>query len=197
MQKSIFFSLLASLFLGLGCDKQKDSPPQTGDFSCIKLFDEQGVGLGFHGGCTSSPDWGKITLKASEQTLLNFSDTVSLTGTMPTDITRVSAFPCPATIEGTMAFYFSGNTLDTPVKVKIVVIDESYNVVYQYAIRLNTGGGLAIQIDPSRFEAGKYYRMYYQISATGFPSLYEGYGNFLVCKTEMIGTPATIESDCF
>lgn len=96
-----------------------------------------------------------------------------------------------------MAFFFSGNTPDTPVKLKIVVIDESYNVVCQYAFRLNTGGGFSIQIDSSRFEIGQYYRMYYQISATGFPSLYEGYGNFLVCKTEIIGTPATIESDCF
>jgi len=52
-------------------------------------------------------------------------------------------------------------------------------------------------MDPTKFEAGKYYRMYYRVSAKGAPSLFEGYGNFLVCKTEINWVNTTIEPDCF
>lgn len=75
-------------------------------------------------------------------------------------------------------------------------MDESLKIVWQLALRTEKSGALALYMDPSKFEYGKYYRMYYRVSATGAPSLFEGYGNFLVCKTFIDGVNTTIESDC-
>lgn len=196
MHKTLLFSLATLLLCALGCDPKKDNPPQSEDFSCIKIFDENGIGLGLHGDCTTSPDWGNIPLNASQQTYLNFSDTVSLNGTMAVGITQFNVFPCPVTINAAIAILPSGGPPGNPVKLKFAIIDESLNVVQQVAIKVNTGNGLNLHIDPSKFESGKYYRMYYRVSATGAPILWEGYGNFLVCKTHINGVNTTIEADC-
>lgn len=187
---------LSILVLAMGCDTQKDNPPQTEDFSCIKIFDELGLGLGLHGSCTTSPDWGQITLNASEQALLNFADTVSLNGTTATTISQISVFPCPVTLGASQAIHLFGELPNTPVKLKIAIVDESLNVVWQLAVRTATNSGLHLMISNDQFETGKYYRMYYRVSATGAPNLLEGYGNFLVCKTHINGVTTTIESDC-
>ena len=190
---------LLSIF-SFGCDPKKDEPPQdepqTADFSCIKLLDEQGQSMGIHGDCTSSEDWGEIALNSREQSYLNFSDTVSLVGTQASDITFFGIAPCPVKIGGAMAVYCSSGGIPQPIKLKIAVVDESLDVVLQLAVRVNTHSGLLWQIDPNKFESGKYYRMYYRISTAATPVLFEGYGNFLVCKTYIDGVNTTIESDC-
>lgn len=196
MRISILWCAVTLLFFNLNCDPKKDAPPQTLDLSCIKIFDDQGQGLGLHGGCTSSPDWGKITLDASEQALLNFSDTISLAGTNATDITGIFAFPCPVKIEQAFSVYSGGSVPGQSAKLKIAIVDESLHVVQQLAILTQSGQGLQLYMDPAKYESGKYYRMYYRFSSSGSPSLYEGYGNFLVCKTYIDGVNTTIESDC-
>ncbi|MBC7778024.1 MAG: hypothetical protein H7246_21510, partial [Phycisphaerae bacterium] len=178
-------------------DPKKDPIiPQEQDFSCIKLFDDLGQGLGLHGSCTTSNDWGKITLSDGEQAFLNFSDTVSLDGTVASTITECSAFPCPVKIEEALAVHILGGPPYLPVKIKIAIVDESLNLVQQIAVKTQTDNGLHLYVDPTKFESGKYYRMYYRVSASGAPSLIEGYGNFLVCKTYIDGVNTTIESDC-
>jgi hypothetical protein len=199
MRSILFFSFTALLLCSFGCDPKKDPAPvpvEEQDFSCIKLFDEQGQTWGIHGSCTSSDDWGKITLSSSEQTFLNFSDTVSYEGTVAASISFLAIAPCPVKIEQAFRIYLVGPTPDQFVKVKIAVVDESLNVVQQLAVKVQTGNGIALYMDPSKFESGKYYRMYYRISSGGVASLYEGYGNFLVCKTYIDGVNTTIESDC-
>ncbi|MBP6810586.1 MAG: hypothetical protein KA138_03670 [Saprospiraceae bacterium] len=197
MRTTILLGFAALVLFSLGCDPKKDpATPQEQDFSCIKLFDDTGQTWGLHGDCSSSNDWGNIALSSTENALLNFSDTVSLNGTVAVAITQFAIAPCPVKIDAALHLYVIGVSPDQDVKLKLAIVDESLNVVQQLAIRINTGGGLALHIDPSKFESGKYYRMYYRVSASGAPSLYEGYGNFLVCSTYIDGVNTTIESDC-
>lgn len=194
MRTTLLLALSAAvIFSSLRCDSKKE--PVQEDFSCIKIFDENGTGLGLHGDCTSSNDWGNVTLSASEQAFLDFTDTVSLSGTLATAIQYFSSYPCPVTIDEPIHITFARDEPDHPVKLKIAIVDESLQVVQQLAIRIENTG-LALHIDPAKFQSGKYYRMYYRVSATGAPSLFEGYGNFLVCKTHINGVTTTIESDC-
>ena len=195
MRITLLFCLAAAAIFSPACEHKKaPAVPQEQDFSCIKLFEENGLGLGLHGSCTTSNDWEQISLSADEQALLNFSDTVSLDGTGASNVTHFAAFPCPVTIDEAFSVYVSRDLPDQPVKLKIAIVDESLNVVWQLAVKITNG--LQLHVDPAKFESGKYYRMYYRVSAYGAPSLYEGYGNFLVCKTHINGVNTTIESDC-
>jgi len=197
MFKTLLLCFAAICFFNLGCDPKKDPVnPQEQDFSCIKIFDVQGTGLGLHGSCTTSNDWGNITLSADEQAFLNFADTVSLFGTDSSEVLGFYAFPCPVTIGQPIQVYTGGGTIGKMFKLKIAIVDESLHVVQQLAVKIQTGAGLQLFIDPAIYESGKYYRMYYRISATAATSLYEGYGNFLVCKTHINGVTTTIEADC-
>lgn len=185
---------LLGLLLFTACERKKDQPPQTEDLSCIKLFDEQGQGLGLHGSCTTSNDWGNIPLNATEKEYLNFSDTVSLSGTAPTTITWFGIAPCPVTIGGAMLVYLGKDVNSDPVKLKLVVVDEELNIIQKAAVKLGTPASMALYIDPALYQTGHYYRMYYQVSAQGAASLYEGYGNFLVCKGPI--QVGNIETEC-
>lgn len=196
MQNSHSICIAMLALLALSCNPSKDpESPEKQDFSCIKIFDDNGTGLGLHGACTTSNDWGNITLNASEQAFLNFSDTVSLTGTMATNILYFNAFPCPVVLNGALQIAFARENPDHPVKLKIAIVDELLQVIQQSAIRVENTGP-ALLIDPAIFQSGKYYRMYYRISGGNVPVLFEGYGNFVVCKTHINGVTTTIEADC-
>lgn len=192
--RNYFILSLFSLVCFVSCDPKKDQPPQSEDFSCIKIFDEQGQGLGLHGPCTSSNDWGNIPLSATEKGYLNFSDTVSLTGTAATTVTWFGVAPCPVIIGSGMLVVVGKELNSSPVKLKLAVVDESLNLIQKLAVRLSSNNGIQLYMDPSLYQTGQYYRMYYQISADGAPSIYEGYGNFLVCKGPV--QVGTIESEC-
>lgn len=196
--RPIFLCCFAAiLFLNLGCEPKKEpTPPEDQDFSCIQLFDEQGQTLGIHGSCTSSNDWSNIPLTTSEQAFLNFSDTISLNGTVATAVSQIGIAPNPVKLGGAMFLYVLGISSNPSLKLKIAVVDESLKVVQTVAVRFQGNNNLALFIDPTKFESGKYYRMYYQVSASGTPALFEGFGNFLVCKDYIDGINTTIESDC-
>ncbi len=197
MRTTMLLAFAALVLFSLGCDPKKDpATPQEQDFSCIKLFDDTGQTWGLHGDCTSSNDWEKITLSSTEQALLDFSDTVSLNGTVAVAITQFAIAPCPVKIDALFYVYLIGGLQDQSVKLKLAIVDESLNIVQQLAIRTKLNSALALHMDPTKFESGKYYRMYYRVSASGATSLYEGYGNFLVCSTYIDGVNTTIESDC-
>lgn len=125
---------------------------------------------------------------------MNFSDTVSLTGTAATTVTWFGVAPCPVIIGSAMLVVVGKELNSSPVKLKLAVVDESLNVIQKLAVRLSSNNGIQLYMDPSLYQTGQYYRMYYQISADGAPSIYEGYGNFLVCKGPVQYN--TIESEC-
>ncbi|HAD12007.1 MAG TPA: hypothetical protein DCF33_06160 [Saprospirales bacterium] len=187
------FSLLG-LLLFTACDRKKDQPPQTEDFSCIKLYDEQGQDLGIYGNCSTSKDWTNITLTETEKGYLNFSDTVSLAGTSPTTVNSFGIAPCPVTLGGAMLVHVGKDFNSEPVKLKLAVIDEELNVIQKVAVRIGPGNSIHLFVDPALYQTGQYYRMYYQISAQGAPVLFEGYGNFLVCKGPI--QVGNIETEC-
>jgi hypothetical protein len=185
---------LLGLLLFTACDRKKDQPPQTEDFSCIQLFDENGQTLGIYGDCTTSNDWSNIPLNATEKGYLNFSDTVSLAGTSPNTVNMVGIYPCPVTLGGAMMVHVGKDFNSEPVKLKLAIVDEELNVIKTVAIKVGTGNSIALFVDPTLFQTGQYYRMYYQVSAQGAPVLFEGYGNFLVCKTSI--QAGNIETEC-
>lgn len=196
---SFVFSLFSLLLFAVACDNKKDNPPTTAgpqDFSCIKLFDEVGQALGLHGNCSSSNDWGALSLNGAENALLDFSDTVSLAGTLPTSIPNGSIAPNPVVSNQTLHFYLNGESPTQNIKLKLVVADEMMNVIQQWSLQMNSSGAIALHMDPDKYNSGQYYRLYYRASAQGAPSLLQGYGNFLVCKTYINGVNTTIESDC-
>lgn len=195
MRTTTLLGLATLVFFTLGCDPKKDPEPEEQDFSCIKLTDELGQSWGIYG-CNTSDDWGNIALNADEQAFLNFSDTVSLDGTFASTITECTAYPCPVKISAPLAVHVLRDPPYLPVKIKIAIVDESLNVVVQFALKTQAGNGFQLYMDPAKFESGKYYRMYYRVSATGAPSLIEGRGNFLVCQTYIDGVNTTIEADC-
>jgi hypothetical protein len=191
-----FFSLL---FFSQACDPKNDPPPVTPgpqDFSCIKIFDVNGLGLGLHGDCSSSNDWEALSLNATENALLDFADTVSLAGTIPCAIPAAGIAPNPVTRGEVLHFFLRGETPAQNVKLKLVVVDEMLNVVQQWALQTGSTGSVALQMNPDLFNSGQYYRLYYRASAQNAPSILQGYGNFLVCKTYINGANTTIEADC-
>ena len=191
---TIFCCLLSLALFALRCDPN-DSEPATQDFSCIKIFDANGTGLGLHGGCTSSADWGDIPLNANESGLVDFSDTVGLAGTAAASVAFIAAFPNPVVRGDALYLSVRGDVTGQPVKIELAIADESLSVISQFALRTTVNGSFALQMDTAKFQSGQYYRLYYRVSAEGNASLFEGYGNILVCKTYISGGN-TIEADC-
>jgi len=195
MYKENLLILFCSAICALGCTP-KDNKETPKDFSCIQIFDANGQALGTHGDCPAgSDDWGAFALDAAEQALLLFSDTVGLAGTAASGIKNVFCFPIPVRIGDPLYLTVRSDVSGQPVKVKIAIADESLKAVKQYALRTATNSTFAVQISPDDFQTGQYYRVYYRASAAGNENLFEGHGNFLVCKT-FISNGLTIEMDC-
>lgn len=148
---------------------------------CVKYFDVNGQAIGSEGDCTGDEDWGFIALTDKEQGYLDFQDNVSLTGTqMVDDLLGLQAYPIPAAINQTLSFLLVTTEINKTVKVKMAIIDENQNVIDEFALLRVTQIPLQINLADSRYSAGSYYRVYYQISADGNPNFFEGYGDFLV-----------------
>lgn len=201
MKASFFYLVTVGILAFVACDPAEPIPtPQPTDpqnYKCIKLFDEVGQSMGLHGDCTSSPDWGGITLNATESGYLNFADTISLSGTAATTFTTMSVYPCPVKLGQPIGIRIDGADFNNQVKLKIAFVDEAGKVVRTLALKSVANNHFYLEVDSDHFAPGKYYRMYYRISSEGNPSLFEGYGNFLVCKTWIDGVNTTIENDCF
>lgn len=196
MTRLINLSILLLLGLLLSCNPKDPNPqPKKLDLSCVQLFDENGQDLGLYGGCTSSPDWGQITLTEEENGFLNFSDTVSIAGTVTANITELAIYPNPAIRDGALGFILLSPVPDQLVKLKLAIVDEDKNVLGQYSLRIKTNQAAALQLLATVYPPGKYYRLYYRASASADASLFEGHGNFLICKKQVIN--GNIEGDCF
>lgn len=191
-----FIPLFLGVLLLLSCDPKDPNPqPEKLDFSCIQMFDGHGQDMGIYGGCTQSPDWGQITLTSEENAFLDFPDTVGVAGTVAANITEVLIAPNPVIRDGALAFYLRSTGTDQPVKLKVAIIDEDKNVLSRYSLRVNTDQGVYFHLAANVYAPGKYYRLYYRASAQGDASLFEGYGNILICKQQVVN--GNIEGDCF
>ncbi len=189
-------ALLGLTWLCVGCDPTTNNPqPQKIDLSCVKLFDESGQTNGIYGGCTQSPDWGAIALTTTELSFLTFPDTVSLAGTVSANITEFIIAPNPVIRDGALSFMLRSTTADQPVKLRLAIIDEDLNVLGRYSLRASTNKTNAIQINAGTYAPGKFYRVYYRASSQSDSNLFEGFGNILVCKQQVIN--GDIDGDCF
>jgi hypothetical protein len=196
MQKLSTLLVALALLMYASCtpSEEPNDQPVTYDFSCVQLFDSNGEPLGYDG-CNSSSDWTQLPLSAQEAELLNFSDTVSLTGTAAAGVSQLAAFPIPAVRNDVLYFSLRGETADQAVKLKLAIVDESLQVLARYALRTATNGAFALQMDGEDFQNGQHYRIYYRASTADNPALFEGYGNILVCKT-YIAPGGGVLSDC-
>lgn len=198
MMRNLLF-LSALLLIGsYGCDpKVEPLDPYGGPYSCIQLFGVDGSPDGIHGPCTSSKDWGALTLTATEKGFLTFLDSVSVSGLAAGTVNSFAVWPNPVKIGGTMSCSVRSDVPDQAVKVKVAIVDESQSIVLLETIRTRTNNTFALRIDDTKFKLGQYYRVYYQVGTNTQPDLFTGYGNILVCKNAIIKGVNTIEADCF
>ncbi len=147
---------------------------------CVKYFDVNGLAIGSEGDCTNDMDWGFIALSTKEEGYFDFQDNVSLTGTQTMDITSVQAYPIPASINQTLNFTMVTTDTNKSVKVKMTIIDSNENVIDEIALSRVAQIPWQINLPDSRYSAGSYYRVYYQISAEGNTNFFEGYGDFRI-----------------
>lgn len=195
MHKKHSFFLFCLTVLALSCEPSDTNETQR-DFSCIQLFDVNGQALGTHGNCSSLDDWGAIPLTPGERALLDFSDTVSLAGTASSSaIKNLFCFPIPVRINDPLFLSIRSAVGNEPVKVKFVFVDETLTPLAQYALQTTTNKVFAVPISAGTYHTGQYYRVYYRVSVAGNENLFEGRGNFLVCKTNIVNG-LSIEMDC-
>jgi hypothetical protein len=155
---------------------------EKADFSCLKMYDEQGVEVGTYG-CASSNDWTNQTLSAQEAAYFLQNDPTPLTGTDSTFITGVAAYPVPVVQGGSFNI-----SLRSPysgihtVKLQLAIIDENHKVLTAISQQIESHGTISLMVPADKFERGGFYRVYYRVSAQNAPVLFEGYGNIVVCK---------------
>lgn len=188
--------MLLGLLLMIACNNDGDAAcdcKAKSDYSCIKLYDENGQPLGIYG-CDQSSDWGAIALTADEKALLNFADNIDLVGTQATEVTELAVYPNPMRLES--SFNLSPRSINTgqAARMKFVIVDESGKVLVQQAVSMGTNTQVAQQISANLFQSGQHYRLYYRVGTDANPVLLEGYGNILVCKNA--GVVGDIEMDC-
>lgn len=195
MQKLICACFVVSLFL-LGCGpKEEPQNPVDGNTGCIQLFDINGAPGGLYGPCTSSTDWGKVSLNTIEQGLFDFVDSINISPPATDAIQMFAPWPNPVQNGGSLYCSVRSGSANESVRVKVVVTDAGMNVILRSALRLKTNGTFALRIDDPQFKNGEYYRLYYRVNTNAQPKLFEGYGTFLVCKTAINDVNA-IKTDC-
>ncbi len=189
--------LIIALPLVLGCQNKENIPMTKAlDFSCIQRFNDQGQTEGTHGSCASFDDWRNIKLSTEESAYLSFTDTVSTAGATATSVKEIAFFPNPVMIDGLFSLILLNDDKQERVKLRLAIVDENKNTIQQFSLSTSTDRTLAIQVPKEKYKIGSYYRLYYRASTASNPILFEGYGNFLVCKSIIVFGKQTIENDC-
>lgn len=188
--KSFQFLLLLLLCGCNKCDDDNESPKL--DFSCLKLYNDQGEDMGIHG-CATSNDWVYNDLSESEEAYFLSNDTISLSGTNSANVSRAAAYPVPVAQGGLFHFQLYGPVGGGPVKLQLAIIDENKNVLIQHTLKVTLNQDIAIQVPADKFNRGQFYRVYYRASAQNSPIVFEGYGNIVVCKNPPV---FDIDTDC-
>ena len=193
--KLLSAALLATILLTAFSCKDKNSMMETPDpidYSCVQLFDANGQSWGIYGDCNSDNHWGAITLSVAEKALLNFTDTTPATATTSPVIDLLAIYPLPVIAGNATFFSLRSSTPDIPVKIKLTIVNEQGEVKMERALSTQTNGTFALLFDSTIFQAGTYYRIYYTAEA-GTNTVFEGYGNILVCNTYVAPGNGTIE----
>lgn len=187
-----FFFLVCILTCFAGCRKHSDTQTsaQVHEFKGIIVINDVGQMMGSWG--TEDGDWETDANWSLEYGLLNFPDTVSLSGTYIRDTTGwnigpgiheqpynlVIIYPNPARTR--VYLYYQGLGL---VKLKVAIVDNYYNRLFTYACKDSSASFPIDLSDSTQFKNGKLYRMFYSLSVTDSLNYYKGHGDILICKS--------------
>jgi len=160
-------------------------------FTGLTMTDDMGntiANLGVNDG-----DWkNDNSWTTSEYALLNFTDTVSLTGTFVKDTTgwnigpgiheqpfnRATAFPNPG--RDVIRVYFSGFGF---LKYKAVLVDKNYNRLATFCARDSSHVFINLNLsDSAKYKSGVLYRLFYSFSAADSVNYYKGHGDIMICR---------------
>ena len=191
-----FAFLIGLLLCFTACNKHKNSTssPQVHEFKGIAVINSNGEIMGEWG--TDDGDWGNdATWSAEEFQLLNFQDTVSLSGTYVRDTVgwnigpgihvqphnEVLSFTNPAASQQYLVYFGLGL-----LKFKAVIVDKYFNPLFTYCSR-DSGRVVHIDLsDSTKFQNGVICRMYYSFSATDSLHFYKGHGDILICREQTL-----------
>jgi len=189
--KNLLLSLCMLICLA-GCKKHNDdqNSSQTHEFKGIAVINDIGQIIAKWG--TEDGDWGTdAKWSTSEYDLLNFPDTISLTGTFIKDTIGwdigpgiheqpqnvVIVFPNPA--KNYPMLVYRGLGL---LKFKATIVDKYYNRLFTYACKDSASIFHLDLSDSTKFQNGTIYRIYYSLSAKDSLNFYKGHGDILICK---------------
>ena len=192
--------ILPLLLLPLLFSCEDPAPPVVAveDIKCIQITDDNGQPYGIYGSCDASMQWKNQTLTLEQRALLNYSDTIQLSGSASGTVTALSLYPNPVKTEAALGLSVISDIWGETYKLKTAIVDENHNLVEQRTYLLSQGSALRFA-DPALFKPGKYYRMYYRLeSGPQGAAMLEGYGNFLICN-DYVPLPGNgnIEGFCF
>lgn len=182
----LIFLMLFFLIPSNGC-KEDDPSPAIHEFPGLVFKDEFGQTMGIFGGPDDN-DWKYDSAWTPEiHALLNFNDSVDLTGTY-LDSSYISGiepgeilfnfFPNPVRSIAIIYIILPGH-----VKVKMALVDSCYNSVLTHSFKDSDTAWIGLDMrDDSRFNEGVVYRMFYTMSVEGNIDFYKGHGDILMCE---------------
>lgn len=189
--KNAFIIILFTSLTFAGCKKDADSPktPVVHSFVGIVEISTAGDKMGVWG--TDDGDWSTdSSWSEQEYQILNFTDTVSLDNTYIEDTTGwnegpgihehpqnfVIAYPNPANEQLTISYGGFGL-----LKFKVAIVDKYFNTLSAFAAKGHILPPLDVS-DPTMFQNGSIYRMYYSLSVKDSVNFYKGHGDILICR---------------
>lgn len=181
MKKYLFFLLLT--ILATSCkDKPADTPSYQ--FEGIIVTNDIGETLGTYG--TDDGDWGKdISWTAEENQVLNFPDTVDLSGTYLGDTTgqppqNAIFYPNPLSSYARLHLRIIGR-----LKFKMAIVDHHFNRLFTYCNKLDEGNhSVLIDLSDSiKFPDRTVYRLYYRSSYGANSDFHKGHGDIMICRS--------------
>lgn len=179
------FLFLSSFLFSLtffSCIVEPEDPiEEPEDFSCLKLYDEQGQDMGIHG-CATTKDWTNQALSADELNYFAQNDTATLAGTESSNITGIALYPVPVVQSSFFSITLLSPDSGKKVKLQLAFIDEDHNILNSFSTQIDCHGTINLMVPADKFKRGEFYRVYYRISAENSAVLYEGHGNIAVCK---------------
>ncbi|RTL58680.1 MAG: hypothetical protein EKK37_10145 [Sphingobacteriales bacterium] len=189
--KNTFFRLvkvsMVILISGaLSCKKNTKLTPL--DISGVLYTDKSGNTIGSYG--NPAGDWTfSTTLSPQEISLLNFADSLDMTGTVVVSNPRIiPVYPNPSSTY--MSFSGQFGLPSQLTKLKVVVVDPFYNIAVKDALIINGGNQQFYFSVANRqiFQPNGIYRIYYSLSAKDNPNYKMGYGAIQICPG-YISTP--------
>lgn len=138
----------------------------------ISIVDDIGVPYGQCGKPEKNPAWTK-----KEKELLDFSTDLSLEGTENGNNAKSHIYPIP-----TKNVLNISMQMDEKVLLKVVIVDDKLDVLYQSAKIVDKKYSIYIDVsDRNKFKNGEIYRVYYSYSAENNPNFFKDAQNIAIC----------------